>query len=325
MTQQTAPARPAPGDTAPPTRWSAWHLHLASNAPSMLDRVARDVIGPTVRSLGGAPWFFIRYWQGGPHLRLRVGDLSPTEYDRVERLLRERLETAGQPVAEESRISEEAYRSEARLLARNESGGDRDVQALHPPGVHRAVYEPETERYGGAGLMPRTERLFQLSSELVLALLPHVSSPQARSVLALRATVSAAAALGGPAEQAAFYTNSKAAWRAWASEFGCTEGQLDEMCRVTKGAAKPVDPTQHGPFGAWHTALSELVEAVRATTATVPGQILVSHVHMFHNRLGRSLFDELRTYAWLADAFPSAEEPAAFPHGGGTAAPGRTR
>jgi hypothetical protein len=308
LAQQTAPGHlESDGDTTSRTQWSAWHLHLASNAQSLLDRVVNDVVAPTVRSLDDAPWFFIRYWQGGPHVRLRVGDLSPAEFDRVEGLLQERLESTGQPAAGESPFGEDAYRTEARLLARSEYGDDADVAALHAPGVHRAVYEPETARYGGPQLMPRTERLFQLSSELVLALLPHVSTPQARSVLALRATVSAAAALGDEAEQAAFYANSLLAWRSWAAGFGCTQEQLDQLCRITRTAAKPLDPAQHGPFDAWHAALSELVGEIRTTTTTVPGQILVSHVHMLHNRLGRTLFDELRTYAWLADAFPAAE------------------
>lgn len=313
LAQQTAPGHlESDGDTTSRTQWSAWHLHLASNAQSLLDRVVNEVIAPTVRSLNGAPWFFIRYWQGGPHLRLRVGDLSPAEFDRVEGLLREQLESAGRPAVGENLVSAEAYQAEARLLARNEYGSDADVPALTAPGMHRAVYEPETARYGGLALMPRTERLFQLSSELVLALLPHVSTPQARSALALRATVSAAAALGDEREQAAFYAHSLTAWRAWAAGLGCTEEQLDRMCHIPEGAAKPVDPTRHGPFDAWHAALSELVEEVGTTTTTVPGQILVSHVHMLHNRLGRTLFDELRTYAWLADAFPSVD-PA---HGG---------
>ncbi|WP_019547685.1 thiopeptide-type bacteriocin biosynthesis protein [Streptomyces sulphureus] len=307
MAQQTAsdPAGNGSGQ-APRTRWSAWHLHLGSNARSLLDRVASEVVEPTVRTLDGAPWFFIRYWEGGPHLRFRVGDLGPAEFERAERLLHERLAAVGPPAPDEARVDAEAYRAEAELLARNEYGSDRVVPPLREPGVYREVYEPETERYGGPELMPRTERLFQLSSSLVLALLPHVSTPQARSALALRATVSAAAALGDGTEQAAFYAHSLAAWRSWASRLGRTEEELDEMCRIPARAVRPVDPAEHGPFAAWHGALAELVDAVRATTATVPGQIVVSHVHMLHNRLGRNLFDELRTYAWLAHAFPAA-------------------
>lgn len=302
LAQQTAPGRSAT-DTG--TTWSAWHLHLASNAPSLLDRVVNQVIAPVVQTLDGAPWFFIRYWEGGPHLRLRVGDLSPAEHARMEALLRELLATVGWLADDEATLSEEAYRTEAGLLARGEYGSDHPVQELRTPGVYRAVYEPETARYGGPALMPQTERLFQRSSELVLALLPHVSTPQTRSALALRATVSAAAALGDGAEQALFYAHSLTAWRAWAAALGSTPKDLDRLCYIPEGSAKPVDPDRHGPFESWHTALTDLVREIRATTESVPGQIVVSHVHMFHNRLGRTLFDELRTYAWLERAFPA--------------------
>ncbi|MBZ6205522.1 thiopeptide-type bacteriocin biosynthesis protein [Streptomyces olivaceus] len=302
MEQQTAPGTPTT-DTG--TTWSAWHLHVASNAPSLLDRVVNRVVAPVTRTLDGAPWFFIRYWEGGPHLRLRVGDLGHAEHARVEALLRDLLAAEGRPAGDEQPFGEEAYRAAAGQLARAEYGGDHPVAELRPPGVHRALYEPETARYGGAALMPRTERLFQRSSELVLALLPHVSTPQTRSALALRATVSAAAALGDDAEQALYYTHSLAAWRAWAAGLGSTPGELDRLCHIPEGSARPVDPDRHGPFEPWHAALTELVREVRATTDSVPGQIVVSHVHMFHNRLGRTLFDELRTYAWLERAFPA--------------------
>ncbi|MFJ8955014.1 thiopeptide-type bacteriocin biosynthesis protein [Streptomyces sp. NPDC102381] len=305
MPQQTAAEQVTTGTG---TAWSAWHLHLASNAQSLLDRVVQHVIAPVVQTLDGAPWFFIRYWEAGPHLRLRIGDLSPAEHDRVEALLRELLATAGRPAEGEVVLKEEAYRAEAGLLARGEYGSDHPVVALRPPGVHRAVYEPETERYGGPTLMPAAERLFQRASELVLALLPHVSTPQTRSALALRATVSAAAALGDGAEQALFYAHSLTAWRAWAAGLGSTPAELDRLCHIPEGTAKPVDPDQHGPFGNWHAALTDLVREIRVTTEHVPGQIVVSHVHMLHNRLGRTLFDELRTYAWLERAFPVHQE-----------------
>ena len=65
--------------------WSSWHLHLATTARSAHDRVLTDVIGPTIGELApGTPWFFIRYWQAGPHLRLRMRDVDPDAYDRVE-------------------------------------------------------------------------------------------------------------------------------------------------------------------------------------------------------------------------------------------------
>ena len=73
------------------TVWHPWHLHLASDARSLQDRVVTDVIAPVVGDLGGRPWFFIRYWQAGPHLRLRIGDLDEQSSASAEQSLRERL------------------------------------------------------------------------------------------------------------------------------------------------------------------------------------------------------------------------------------------
>ncbi|MFE0171095.1 thiopeptide-type bacteriocin biosynthesis protein [Streptomyces sp. NPDC059002] len=296
---------PAPSAAVPVghSRWTSFHLHVASNSQSVVDRVVAEAVGPVA---GGRPWFFIRYWQGGPHVRLRLADLDAAELPRVEAELTRRLAAAGRLRAGEEPLGESDYRADATRFAANESGVDRHVQDLRPPGVHPATYEPETERYGGAALMPRTEELFQLSSELVIALLPHITSAGARSALALRATMSAAAALGGPEEQAAYYANSVVAWRAWAAGFGCTPEQLDRLCSVAgTGGATATDPGRHGPFASWHAALGDLVGEIRRTTAVHPAQIVFSHVHMLHNRLGRSLFDELRTYAWLAHHFPA--------------------
>ncbi|MFD7576694.1 lantibiotic dehydratase C-terminal domain-containing protein, partial [Streptomyces sp. NPDC059810] len=89
---------PPPPPAARATDWTAWHLHLGTTARSAHDRVVTDVIGPTIRELApGTPWFFIRYWQSGPHLRLRVGDLDTAARARVEAALTERLAAAGAP------------------------------------------------------------------------------------------------------------------------------------------------------------------------------------------------------------------------------------
>lgn len=288
------------------TAWSSWHLHLASAARSVQDRVIQEVIRPVTAGLDGHPWFFMRYWQGGTHLRFRVGDLSAGAFGRVEAELTERLAVAGRLADGETRLDEATYLAGAGTFAATERGTDRTVRGLLPAGVHRAVYEPEYERYGGVALMPRTERLFQLSSALVLALLPAAATSRVRTQLAVRGTLSAAAALGDRAEQAAFYERSMTAWRGWAAASGCTPAELDRLCTVDATATRP-DPSAHGPFTAWHAALAELAGVLTATGDTPAGQILFSHVHMLHNRLGRSMFEELRTYAWLAHVSRAGE------------------
>ncbi|MFE7600434.1 thiopeptide-type bacteriocin biosynthesis protein [Streptomyces sp. NPDC057494] len=302
-----------------PTEWTAWHLHLGTTARSAHDRVVTDVIGPTVRELApGTPWFFIRYWQSGPHLRLRVGDLDAPARARVEAALTARLAVAGAPAPGEEPLDPAAYRSGAeRLAAAGETGENTSVKALLPPGVHPAVYEPESDRYGGTALMPAAESLFTLSSTLVLAALPKVTGERQRATLALRGTLAVAAALGDPAERAYYYAHGLGAWRAWAAEAGHPAALLDTITRVE--GAVTLDPEAHGPFAGWHARLAAHAGEIRAQSPSHPGMVLFSHAHMLHNRLGLSLLEELRTYAVLAHAFPVPEH-TPVPHGTGSPA-----
>jgi thiopeptide-type bacteriocin biosynthesis protein len=283
------------------TVWHPWHLHLASDARSLQDRVVTDVIAPVVGDLGGRPWFFIRYWQAGPHLRLRIGDLDEQSSASAEQSLRERLAAAGRLAADEEPVSQAGYRASAERFAAGERGTDRVVKDMLPPGVHRGRYEPEYDRYGGPGLMARTERLFQLSSELVIALLPHLSAAGTRAAAALRATLSAAAALGDATEQAAFYARGLAMWRGIAAGYGLPGERIELLCRQAgaAGAGSDVDPGDHGSFGPWHVAIVRLAGELRRDGRDHPARVVSSHVHMFHNRLGLGLLEELRTYAWL--------------------------
>ncbi len=186
----------------------------------------------------------------------------------------------------------------------------QEVTGMLEPGVHRFAYHPEHERYGGRELMPENEQLFELSSRLVLAFLRREPSTGARALLALRATVCAARALGDdPAEQAAFYDHGLRAWRTWAAGYGYTERQLDELY----GAARPTDELRTkatggdtpGPLAPWQTALTGLSDRIRRQTPLHPAQVTISHVHMLHNRLGLRTVEEYQTYARLARLFPA--------------------
>src|SRR5690348_13935796 len=65
----------------PGTRWHSWHLYVDSADPAVTEHALIDVVAPALdrlRATGQAPdrWFFVRYWQGGPHIRLRVAGLG---------------------------------------------------------------------------------------------------------------------------------------------------------------------------------------------------------------------------------------------------------
>ncbi|MDN5929462.1 MAG: thiopeptide-type bacteriocin biosynthesis protein [Pseudonocardia sp.] len=304
-----------PYPSGPTTAWTAWHLHLGSDSRALQSRVATEVIGPVVAGIGGRPWFFLRYWQAGPHLRLRVGDLDPALDTWTEGELRDRMAVVGRPRDGEEPVDPTTYQSTAgRFAAVEEMAGD-PVEALREAGVYRSVYVPEVDRYGGRDLMGESERLFHLSSDLVLGFLSSPSAARPRAA-ALRATVAAAAATGDGAEQALFYAYGVLAWREHAARLGCSAEQIEKLCSVAGSPAAP-DPADHGPFARFHQALADLAARVRRDTPLHPGAVVSSHVHMLHNRLGLGLLEELRTYAWLAHAVPVGDRAGAVRFEGG--------
>ncbi|MFJ2221861.1 thiopeptide-type bacteriocin biosynthesis protein [Streptomyces anulatus] len=318
-TSETARAGGGAGPGGPDTVWRTWHLHVPSGDRSAHDRVVVDAVGPVLRTLPGRPWFFLRYWHGGPHIRLRIGDLTDDQAASAERLLAERLVDAGRLREGETAMDPADYaRTAASMTTAGDQPSHQEVTGMLEPGVHRFAYHPEHERYGGRELMPETEQLFELSSALVLAFLRREPSTGARALLALRATVCAARALGDdPAEEAAFYDHGLRAWRTWTAGYGYTERQLDELY----GAARPTDELRAktaggdtpGPLAPWQAALTGLSDRIRRQTPLHPAQVTVSHVHMLHNRLGLRAVEEYQTYARLARLFPARPAPEGTP------------
>jgi thiopeptide-type bacteriocin biosynthesis protein len=287
------------------TDWASWHLHLGTMARSAYDRVVLDVVGPAADSVPGRLWFFVRYWQAGPHLRLRVAGLDADERLAVERLLRGRLAVAGVPAADEEPVRPETYRAGAEPLAAvGELHGPLAMRALLPAGVYRDAYEPELDRYGGPAVMAASEHLFHLSSELVLRCLRTGPTDATRAGLAARATMCAAAALGGPAEQVEFYRQGAAVQRSLILGYGYTADQLDRVdtaIRAAVDARRPAlrGPVPVGPLQPFCVAVADLTQRLRARTPEHVGRILLSHTHMLHNRLGLTMPEELQTYLRL--------------------------
>ena len=139
--------------------WLGVHLFFEGDVYSEIgDRVVLEVAAPFVEGLGtthpGTPWFFLRYSEGGSHIRLRV------------RASWERLDAEVRPAIEQAA-------ARAAPLVRH--------LAFVP-------YEPEIERYGGPHGLVAAERLFHHSSETTLALLRGVDAdPSARFGKALLA------------------------------------------------------------------------------------------------------------------------------------------
>jgi thiopeptide-type bacteriocin biosynthesis protein len=141
-------------------RWISAHLFFGEVFGDAGDDVLQHVVAPFVtrcRSTGRvARYFFIRYRQGGSHVRLR---LLPAR-DAEREMIRDELVAHLRALDADLRVSDElpASTPEAPI----------DGVVRHLAWID---YEPEVERYGGARALVLAEALFEASSDAALALL----------------------------------------------------------------------------------------------------------------------------------------------------------
>ncbi|MET9605004.1 thiopeptide-type bacteriocin biosynthesis protein [Streptomyces sp. NPDC006512] len=176
--------------------WHGHHLFLHStteDTDAFLLRDAAPLLDGLVASGHAERWFFIRYGEDGPHVRIRVRGLSPAAAGELPRAL--------------------------ALAA-------KEVPAVPGPwpsrhGEVRAVpYVPETGRYGGPRALPVAEEVFADSTQTALAALRELrgAGPAARLTYAADLAHATAHGLGmDPLTAAGWLRRHAAGWR-WVSE-----------------------------------------------------------------------------------------------------------
>ncbi|AUG81644.1 hypothetical protein CFP65_7037 [Kitasatospora sp. MMS16-BH015] len=283
-------------------RWRSWHLHADSLRPAALEAMLLDAVVPVVEQPAvrqGAepegpprPWFFIRYWQGGPHLRLRIADLDGPAAEQVTAELAARAEKVNAGLPPEERITPEAYRQAAQPLAQfGEGGRALDLGELLTPGVHPAVYEPEIRRYGGPEEMALNEELFHASSVVTLRACrarPGHGRSLADGLEAMAATLSA-----WPGDQAALLRAVRDGW-AGRSASGAGVERLTrsaaEQAERLRSSAPALRALAEGAPSRWTPWTARLGSAARRWAqlhgTARAGMVFGSQLHMTQNRLG---------------------------------------
>ncbi len=313
--------------------WRAWHVFLFDNSEQ--DLFLRQAVAPLVRdfAVSAGPndpgWFFIRYWENGPHLRLRFRGLSDEQFGA----LGEKLLAGAQEVLK------------TKELPKQEGDGFDFPDSWHAdPGnlpvfaagtVAEIGYELENRRYGGPHCRPGCEAMFGRSSQLAIEALETMNGDFAplRGMGLLFHALSAAAACEGDSERMAEF--ARTTQRHWGNYLGKmideanahlrpAEGAVDVARKVVSVAQRAWEgQTPGNPLAArwWRmlieerTRIAQLAEAgalrspVTGARPTTPRQtdaaianILSSHIHMMMNRLGIAPILEYQFAGMLAEA-----------------------
>ena len=245
--------------------WASVHAYYHGD----LDVLLLDGVRPVVDDLRGAGlidgFFFLRYWDGGPHVRLRLSvpdghDVESVVLLRLRAFLRDR---PSRDLPEPGRYPEQAARRAA------DEGVTDYLRAPMPNNsVHAVAYRPEHDQYGDGEALAVVERHFVESSRIALGLIAAGLSRDQRHTAAFVAMAltwhgQPRAAPPRDDEHEARYARMR-----------------DRLHRLAAEATRVADGTStlstHGAFTAWWQTIGTLPDRRVADLCT----------HLFCNRLG---------------------------------------
>jgi thiopeptide-type bacteriocin biosynthesis protein len=136
--------------------WLAAYIFAKSPWENLLKNAVKPFAEKILNEKKAEQYFFIRYWENGPHIRLRF-----------------KGEHLGQKIQQELKDYFSNY------LTENPSREDKEWEAEYrkkenwfpPDSIQFIEYEPETKRYGGKLALDISEQQFQASSDACLKII----------------------------------------------------------------------------------------------------------------------------------------------------------
>jgi hypothetical protein len=155
----------------------SYHLFYAGEIDDLVLQFVEPVAETIVTDGLASGYFFIRYWNGGPHVRLRLfGVADELLADQlIESGFAEFASSSGVEPMSASTYSEGAQRMmRAKLDLGSQRGGALDRETVEElqatPGVQIREYAFEAERYGGIATRSALERHYRASTAISLAM-----------------------------------------------------------------------------------------------------------------------------------------------------------
>jgi thiopeptide-type bacteriocin biosynthesis protein len=261
-------------------RWLSVHIFYYDAQDDLL----LDCVRPLARTLRDDGvidrFFFLRYYEEGPHVRFRAhvagGAAADATIGKIEAALAEFL----------------AWRPSLGRLAHNMDGprhGDNSFAWR--------VYEPEIERYGGPAGMAIAEEHFELSSDVALELLAQTrGNRQRRLTFALRAMLAGGAAFELDGDDFARFMNvyCRSALRGTEMSDGGVAGALEQFEQGYERLAPELrvvaseirgNVDESDPICRWRAGMAASARRLRDVSGSID-RFLSSYLHMLNNRLG---------------------------------------
>jgi hypothetical protein len=223
-------------------------------------------------------WFFIRYWHGGPHIRVRF-------VDNIEGSIRSNVLSIMESIIPEI---DKIQVVEAKDYYKNQTfDGEKvnmdDLPWYEQGAIIETEYIPEIERYGDGEFLKKSETIFQYSSELISEWLREHRSFNARILFSFYIFKNLLENCDGVAEQESFLIRYNRYWKSLDNmqslklNLSQIQSYLDPMEKAIKDS----------PISGKLQFINELLQELKATLENKDMflYLLSSHIHMTNNRL----------------------------------------
>jgi thiopeptide-type bacteriocin biosynthesis protein len=304
------------------TGWLSAHAFYHGDLDALLTGAVAPLVGELAAADAIDGWFFLRYWEGGPHVRLRIRPAWGRRAE-VERWVRDRLRGYLRTHRSPDRMRQHEYLQLAPMLAQRERMDRYATRMYRNNTVSFIPYRREHDRYGDGASVEAVERHFVESSRIALALLTAGTTVDQRATAACAVILltwlagepdlaRTAELIGGPSPAATAAADQRA--RA-----------VGIALRVSHLPAAAAHVTRPGTFVDWYrsaTALRDTLAREAAAGSFVPPErgwkgygaaapehpgtgvlpVLDICAHLFCNRLGLPLGAEDAVRAVAADA-----------------------
>lgn len=198
--------------------WRAWHIYFGSL--SALDRMLFDGLRSEVSRLDSSiDFFFLRYWENGPHLRARFRGMREEEFSA----LGKRLHHAAETVNATTPVLPNQFPPPAIPAIKHHAR----THTIAPGTTVEVLYEPELRRYGGRHGLAINEHLFDASSRLSLAIIEKtIGAFERRTTIGLTLTAAAIRCVASDRDDfASFLRGMKDQWRNFVADPNTYEDQ----------------------------------------------------------------------------------------------------
>src|SRR3954471_22010894 len=281
-----------------PSEWASYHLFYHQPGDRLLLRLVLPFVRELRRRGRISRFFFIRYGEGGPHVRLRLL-CAPQHKPAIDGSLRRRAARfferwPSRPLSDGGEAGRQTWLS---LVNDSRSG------TVHPDNsVAEIPFEPEVERYGGADLLDGSLEFFQWSSACVLHLAARHRGMDKPRLLGLGQRLLWRQILGFAASREelmrlATYTvppqDGVPLVERADQEFAARGDSYQRLLHAEIARLRDAEPFAESPEFLPTAAARHLRRTIQGAGEEVRWRILSSQLHMTANRLGLLRMEEI--------------------------------